>query len=177
MSARDLGYFTGAFVGLLIAVILIWIFKKLRKGSCKQYDERQNLAKGKAFRAAFLSTILLLAIYACFIYGFTKDIVSPQLVMIIITFIGLAVYCVYCIFSDAYFYVGQNPKPWLWFIGLATVFNGVVAFKSMDWSLNDNGFVGSGMVNLVVAVLLAAVFVSVVIKLLIDKKEAANEES
>ena len=47
MSARDLGYFTGAFVGLLIAVILIWIFKKLRKGSCKQYDERQNLAKGR----------------------------------------------------------------------------------------------------------------------------------
>ncbi|MCR4902105.1 MAG: hypothetical protein K6A23_04540 [Butyrivibrio sp.] len=168
-------YVAGYIVGIVVFVVVFlvaWIIGKkvLRKGT-EHYDERQILIRGKGYKISFMTTILINIFYSCFLYDLTKEIVSPQLVVLGTAFLGVAVYSIYCIFNDAYVEVGQNITKWLALVVFVIAANVVAAISNMDRGFKSTGIVTGYDINILVAVVFSVILVAMLIKLAIDKKE------
>ncbi len=176
MDNYSIGYLAGflaAFIITLIAIILIRKFK----GGYEHYDERQILARGKGYKISFMTVLLLSFFYAFFLYGVTKDIVSPQFVIIAIAMTGVMVYAVYCIFNDAYVQVGQNKKNWAVIFPLVIICNLLGALGNRDEGFSVNGLANGRYLNLLIAIVFSVVFIAFLIKSFIDKRGESHEES
>ena len=178
MSDFIVGMVSIIVVAIVIALVGLAVKKKLGRNSC-QYDERQKLVRGKGYQISFMTVLLLNIFYACFFYGLTKDIISPQLVVMTIAFIGIMIYCVYCIFHDAYLQVGQNYGygKWAALTTLVILVNGIAAFSNRGQGFIINGFATGFSMNLMIALTFLVVLLSIIIKAAMDRKGAANEES
>ena len=176
MNSDLMGYVAALGVMAVVAVIIVILRKKLGQTS-KNYDERQILIRGKGYMISFMTVILLLFIYAGFFYGMSKDIVSPQLVIFAISFIGITVYVIYCILGDAYLQVGQNPKKWIFLMVLVIIVNVLSAFVGSDRGLTENGLATGMAINSIIAILFAVILVVFLIKLGMDKRGEGHEES
>lgn len=165
---------------LFIALLLIAYFirSKYSKENIKHYDERQNMIRGKGYELSFFTVILLNMFYSCFLFGFTKDIVSPQFVVMAIVFIGILVYTVFCIWNDAYVQVGQKMTRWIALIVLVIIINGYCAVKDgRERGLLVNGFATGSSVNALIAITFSLILIAYFIKLAINKIGDANEKS
>ena len=160
----------GLGVGLLFAGVIILLKKKLGK-PC-EYDERQVAVRGKAFKAGFI-TFVICEFCAFLIELFTEAplmIFAPGIANIIIILISVLVFLEIAIFEDAYFSPGK-PFSMKWCLimllfGLLTVIRGVTEdelwYKCMNLSLG---------------VFFLIAMVSIIIKALMNRKAAHNEES
>ena len=178
MSELTIDIIIAAVTFIVIVAVIAVVFKKIRGQSC-QYDERQKLVRGKGYQISFITVILLNFLYACFLYGITKDIVAPQLVVMAIGFIGVMVYSVYCVFNDAYLQVGQNYGYGRWsaLLVLVVIVNLIAAYFNREEGIIVNGFATGFSMNLMIAIIFLVILVSVMIKAILDKKGAAHEES
>lgn len=176
MSSYTSGIFAGAGLVLTIFIVALIIKMKLRKDG-DRYDERQILIRGKGYKISFMTVILLNIFYAGFFYGPSRDVVSPQLVIMAIVFIGIMVYTIYCIFNDAYVGVGQKIGKWTILMIFVIVSNVVAAIYTKEPGLNNDGFVTEGSINALIAIVFTCILGALLIKQLIDKRGDANEES
>ena len=99
----------GLLIGLVVAIGILIVFT-VGKKNCKKFDERQIAARGKAYRAGFV-TVALCELVVFFIELFTKEplvLFAPGVLQIYILLVGLLVFIEYAIFSDAYFNVGER---------------------------------------------------------------------
>lgn len=164
----------------LLAVVMIVSFV-VRKKSCEKnnthYDERQLLVRAKASQISCYTVILINIFYAIFFYGITKDIVSPQIVILTTGFIGIGIDVVYCILKDAYIQVGQNIKKWLGLMVIVIATNIFSACMNYKQGIQQDGFVTGFFVNLIIVVLFSIILISMIVKIQIDKKGDAYEES
>ncbi len=171
-------YVSGFFVGLvfvLVFALIVFLRKKSTTG-CEHYDERQQLIRGKGYKISFMTVLILNIIYAMFFYGMTKSIISPQLAIMTISFVGILIYTVYCIFNDAYMQVGQSIGKWVWIIVFVILSNGYVAFTNMGRIREDGTYAEYG-INLLIVVVFTVMLAAILVKHLIDKRGDANEES
>lgn len=99
---------------LLIAVFgLMGIFMYgLNKYNKHDYDEMQEIVRGKAYKCAFISLLTICGVYALYDLFAAENLLrlSAGLVAMILFFIGLSVFSIYCITHDAYFYVGAKNR-------------------------------------------------------------------
>ncbi len=158
-------FFAAAFI-LLVTVR----YKNRHKN--EHYDERQVLVRGKGFRLGYMVMCGMNLVYGCFLYGFTKSIVSPQFVALSIVFLGILVYAVYCIFNDAYLQVGQKSGKWIGITLLVIASNLISFFMNKEQGLNVNGFATGKSLNLMIVVVFSVVLISFIIKKLIDRSES-----
>jgi hypothetical protein len=161
----------------LVLFLIIMIIRKKLTGNNEHYDERQILVRGKGYKISFMTTILLNVFYAVFFYGPSKDIVSPQFVVITITFIGLAIYAIYCIFNDAYLQVGQKVGAWMAVLAFVIACNLIAFFVSSTKGFTEDGLATGSSLNLMMAVLFGAILVSFLIKRFMEKRGDSHEES
>lgn len=176
MNSDFMGYVV-AFGLMVVVAIMILIIRKKLGPECKNYDERQILIRGKGYRISFMTVLLLSFIYAGFFYGMTKDIISPQLVIFTIGFLGIMIYAVYCILNDAYLQVGQNPKKWIILMAFVIIANALAAFAGSDQGLTAQGLATGMAINSIIAILFGVVLVVFLIKLGMDKRGEGHEES
>ncbi len=171
-------YVLGIVFGVVIGIIAL-IASRLRKKStrCEHYDERQMIVRGNGYRISFLSLAIMNLVYTCFFYGLTKDIVAPQAVIICITFVGLLIYILYCIFKDAYIAVGEKPQASILILLLVIIANGSAATSHTYRGISEDGFVSGFFLNVIIVCFFSIVLVALGIKAFINKKEAAHEES
>lgn len=174
MNAYMLGVIFGVFLGV-VALIASKLMKKSTR--CEHYDERQMLIRGTGYRISFLSLAIMNLVYTCFFYGVTKDIVAPQAVVICITFVALLIYVLYCIFKDAYIAVGEKPQASILILLLIIIANGLAATSHTYRGISEDGFVSGFFLNVIIVCFFSIVLVALGIKALINKKEAAHEES
>lgn len=108
-------YISGVIVGVLIAVLIALVLRKsMGKGKGKpQYDERQLLARGRAFMWAFFSLLCYVALLG--IAGEEMRIVQENILAFLM--IGVCISCsvfgIYSVWNDAYVQVGQNPRRYM----------------------------------------------------------------
>ena len=132
--------------------------------------------RGKGYQYSTMTMLIMLFLYGG-LYGFLKDIVSPQFAVFTIGFIGVVVYSIYCIINDAYLQVGQNPKKWIFIIIFVIAANLYCALHSSERGLTADGFATGVALNILIVVSFAAVLVTMLIKSALDKRGDSNEES
>ncbi|MCR4902873.1 MAG: hypothetical protein K6A23_08440 [Butyrivibrio sp.] len=176
MGDYRIGYVTGLLAAFAITFIAIILIRKF-KGGYEHYDERQILARGKGYKISFMTVLLSNFLYAFFFYGVTKDIVSPQFIIIAIAMIGVMVYAVYCIFHDAYVQVGQNNKTWLIVLALVIISNLLGALSNREEGFSVDGLANGKYLNLLIAIVFSVVLIAFLIKSFIDKRGESHEES
>ena len=112
-------YVAGVLVGIGSAAVVIAVMAAVRKKQGRpkpEYDERQMAARGVAYRWAFLTLMLSLAVNTGVeaIWGpWAKPGVSAWMLI----FLSIGVFIVACVRKDAYFAVAQNPRTYLWLFG------------------------------------------------------------
>lgn len=167
------------FICLLVLVIVVSyvVRKKSYAKNNTHYDERQLLVRAQASQISCYAVILINTFYAIFFYGITKDIVSPQIVVLTTAFIGIGVDVVYCILKDAYVQVGQNIKKWVGLMLIVIAANIFSASINYRQGIQENGFVTGFFINIIVTVLFSIILISMIVKSQIDKNGDEYEES
>ena len=128
---------TGLFAGILSALLIYLLvaqFTKKEKLGNNDFDERQELVRGKAYKYGFFTMIIMtLFVMAAIEFNISLP-VTASLAMFIALLISIDVYAVYSIINDAYFGVGTNKMRYcIFFIIIMAVnlFAGISNLNSM----------------------------------------------
>ena len=138
-------YVAGVLVGIGSAAVVIAVMAAVRKKQGRpkpEYDERQMAARGVAYRWAFLTLMLSLAVNTGVeaIWGpWAKPGVSAWMLI----FLSVGVFVVVCVRQDAYFAVAQDPKASLWLFGAVVV----LQIPNIIITLRSGGFVEDGLLT------------------------------
>lgn len=138
-------YVAGVLVGIGSAAVVIAVMAAVRKTQGRpkpEYDERQMAARGVAYRWAFLTLMLSLAVNTGVeaIWGpWAKPGVSAWMMI----FLSVGVFVVVCVRRDAYFAMAQDPKASLWLFGAVVV----LQIPNIIITLRSGGFVEDGLLT------------------------------
>lgn len=168
----DWAVMAGVIIGI-IAVIIGLVLGKNQMGSCV-FDERQERARGKAYKYGFIT----LVIYLC-IYSFIDDMAEPALesglsVGAIGICIGVAVFAVVSIWNDAYFSIQQEPKRYAIIFAGLFLMNFLLGISNLHAS---DGEANYALANIAVSILAAVVLAAIGVKSLKNRRETDEEES
>lgn len=179
------GMICGLAAGFLAVAVFAWLIRKLggKFGSFKcnqqdQYDERQLLARGKAYKAGFFILIIYVTIA-----GILADLCGIRLLL---SFGGIwigvcfAIFCfaAVCIWEDAYMSLQENVKGinmMFLAVGLLNLINGIMTIRDKTPFI-ENDSISYHYTNLIVAILFLSLTLLFNLKLLYDKSQEENEE-
>lgn len=166
MGVTTLGFCCGFIVVVIVTLIIANIKKK--KNTYTEYDERQVLARGKAYKSAFF--VLIGYIIACALVNVLEiNWAELSVQMFIGLFLSTAVFVGVSIFNDAYFTSNKSRKSLLGPLAF------VVGAECFGIDFGNKTFVTNGIANLDIIPIITmiwaiSIFVMVVIKTIIDKK-------
>lgn len=150
-----MGNYIFAFIGIAVIVfILALIAKKVADGELSncQYDERQEIERGKGFKAGFFTMIIYFLLYGA-LESMTGIVWCETLVgMLLGICLGIFVFAAYCIMKDAYMSMNDHPKKFYISFGAVGLMNMVLGMQHIiegeaiqDGKMNDcilNLFIG-----------------------------------
>lgn len=169
MKDVKLGFAVGFFLVLLFYVIILTAFKKTKvKGD---YDERQQIVRGKGYKAGFFTLLICNVLIAVLTQDDgTLPYVNADVAVLISAFVAIIVFAVYCIFKDGYFGVVENPKSTLIIFLLIAILNVVIGITNCNKWVVD-GKLSMGIMNFACGITMLVVSLAGVIKLLLNKRE------
>ena len=172
----NLVYGLGFVLGIVIvsAIILIPMLIALTKdGRIKRkYDERQEAIRGRGFKLAFYTMIIMNMLYGFFQVACKELPIEPGAMVFIIIFMGVGVYAWYTILNDGYFALNERiPQTIVTFtiIGLANLLIGLN--QIMNGDIIVDGVITYNCVNLVCGIFMLITVLVILIKQHKDKKE------
>ena len=169
MDAHTIGLFVGFASGILIAAVLLAFLMK-KKVVDTSFDERQERARGIAFKYGFITLLACVVLYGLsdILLGRWCDAFTGGMICICI---ALTVFAGVCIRKDAYLSLNERPKNIVLLIvagavmnlalGLIPVFNG---------ELMEDGIVSFRAANLIAGVALLVILIIFVVKLSADRR-------
>ena len=154
-----LGFCCG-FIAVVIVTLIIANIKR-KKNTYTEYDERQILARGKAYKSAFF--VLIGYIIACALVNVL------EINCVAVTNPSTAVFVGISILNDAYFTSNKGRRSLLGSLAF------VAGAECLGIAFGNKTFVTNGIANLdiipiIVMIWTISIFVIVVIKKIIDKK-------
>ena len=171
-------------VSVLVIGIVAVIYTK-KSGSAdnkKQFDERQNEIRGKAYRYA-LSTMVICGLIYFFITMISgKSFAEDGVSVLILILLGGTVFSIYAIFNDSFFGLtekaGTVSRKSFFVINVIIIMaNGYNAVRVItDHELIKNGLLTSKCMYLVFAVFFLIILISLGIKNCLDMKAEQGEE-
>ena len=183
----SIAYVAGFIVGVLMVALVGFLVNKLATGKfgmkkC-EFDERQNLAKGLAYRDGFWATFI--GIFIAILLGnilearFQETMGADVFrfyssIICILCFFGITVFLVSSIMRDAYVGLNQKKERWKWilfFIGTMNLLPAVIIPV-----LHDTFSFTKSVLNLCCAALMYSGFIALIIRSFLDKKEGFEEE-
>lgn len=138
-------YVAGVLVGIGSAAVVIAVMAAARKKQGRpkpEYDERQMAARGVAYRWAFLTLMLSLAVNTG-VEAIWGPWAKPGVAVWMMIFLSIGVFIVACVRKDAYFAVAQDPKASLWLFGAVVV----LQIPNIIITLRSGGFVEDGLLT------------------------------
>lgn len=178
--SENLVYGLGFIVGLIFTVLVIFIIRKLTKNkkvySGCEYDERQILARGKAYQISFFYLLFYIIMCALMdIFEIKWAVLCVQMFIglfsSVIIFIGISLY------KDAYFFDKQRKSLFMAIFFIMGIINFVFSF--LDY-LDGESFLTAGMLNLNCNTLISGTFMILIsimcfVKIMIDRKVVDDE--
>ena len=175
-------YLLGLFFGIVTAIIaylIVWMFFGGKHIKGNEFDERQYLVRGKAYRYGFFGIIFaLLPLMIAFEWNVRLP-VTPGFAMFLAMLIGIDVYAVYSIMNDAYFGIDANKTKLTVFFAIIILVNALCGWINLKDVLSQ----GIQVIDLhlganaAVAAAFLPVVIAMVVKNAADSKEDADEES
>lgn len=164
----------GALAGILVGLVIVYVACRwIRQGRGKaQYDERQELIRGKAYKCAFYVTLLGISIALC-TGDYIGKYVNISVVLFVVLCVGVLMYAGYCIFHDAYFALNSRPGRYAFFsvvVAAVNLVGGIVAFVNSRPSLTE--YLPSGVVNILCGVMFMILGILFLAKQGMDRQEA-----
>ena len=163
----------GFIVGLLLVAVISLVIRKLlkRKGARGEYDERQQIVRGKAYTVAYATLLIYLAVWFVLASMQIPWVVTPEFVLIGVL-LSVTVFAGYSIFHDAYFKASEKPMSWIIILALVGALNLGIGV----WNLvrrEAGGLHASG--NLSTGLALIAVLICALIKRVLDRRAEGGE--
>lgn len=163
------------FLGLMVVLVVIGLAvgklagKKLGKA---EFDERQQLACGKAYKAGFYTLLAgLLAVYL--LPNLTEwQPKDPALLPFAVICIGVTVFACVAVANDAYLGIRQNPRTMLLVMGIVVVCNLLAGFSVMRSADFPNGITVQNSMNLIIAAMGLIILTALMVRL----RMAARDE-
>ncbi|MEE1124923.1 MAG: hypothetical protein UHK60_01925 [Acutalibacteraceae bacterium] len=171
MNEFSLPFFTIFFIIIIIALIIISILKIKNKKS--NFDERQELVRGKAYKYAFFSMAIYGAIYLLCSMFIEKEFLTASMALIIDMFIGLVVSGVYSIWNEAFFTLNikQSPKAYIVLLIWVTLLNSYTGISAIiDGNIIENGTLSTASISLIGSISLTIILITILIKFIVNKK-------
>lgn len=175
MSAYNIGMLIGLIVGIMGGIVLLCLILVLTTKNHKvkrNYDERQELVRGKGFKYGFI-TIVAANIFLGFSQMlFMKPYADTYSLMMLSVGLGVLVDVHYCIWNDGYFSLNENPKMFMIIFAIMALIQYIMSFANMaEGLLVVDGMLSYRASNLIVAMMLTFTIVDLLIKNAYAKKE------
>ncbi len=174
MDHYHLGIFVGISVGLLAGLFAVaLLFKK--KVLDLHFDERQELARGKAFQYGFFTFIA--TVYA---YGLS-DVMFGRWCEVLtgVTFCVAASLCVFavtCILKDAYLSLREKPRTVMTMFALLALINlGLGGMYAVSPGLVEDGMLTFRAVNPIIGFATLVILVVYIVNHLLRSREEEAE--
>lgn len=172
--AKIAGIVTGIAVAVLLVVLMAVLFRKqggMGFGRAR-YDERQQLARGKAFQAGFFTVLIYELLYAFGDLMGLRWTVHFTGVMIGL-FLGVAVFGAVAICKDAYLSLNEKPRGWMVLWAIIILANGAcVANQIAHRELIRDGMLTADWLN----ALCGGLFVVILVAQLLHSARVRREE-
>lgn len=182
---HNMYYYLGMICGFLFVFLIIMLMRWgiLKTGGridlrCKadSYDERQQLARGTAYKRAFFVLLFYIAVVSA---------LSEMDISIFMSFggmwlgvcISVLVFVITCIVHDAYMSLYENAKGIIMMMSSIGVLNILVAFSYLtgEKPFLENGVIATNCVNLMVGVMFVIITVVFVGRLNYNKKQLEED--
>jgi len=174
-GAKGREYKYGFVIGIVVAVLLMGVLiAVLRKGVCgnNQYDERQELIRGRAFKYGFFTMMFSNVIFLFLKMLEIKLFQNGEVLLVLSILLGVMIFASYCIWNDAYFALNDNRKSLMIMLALIGIFNTILGVQNViEGNLIEGGSLAWRGSNLYCGLMLIEIFVVMFLKHLKDKKE------
>ena len=175
-------YLWGVAVGVIVGVIivaLIFTYNKKKTGTVVggDFDERQQLLRGKAFQAGFFTMLILSFLYWVLVrLVLQRPLMEDGLSALICVLVGVGVFGFDCILHDAFFTVQNKPKNYIILFTATTISQIPAAINNLrDGTVIQNGVLTFLAVPIVCGVLFLSILTAIICKVLAMRKEDAEE--
>ena len=170
-------YQWGVLVGILIGIILvaaIFAYNKKKTGTVNggEFDERQQLLRGKAFQKGFLTMLIVSALYWALILALGRPLMQDGLSAIMLALLGVGVFGFDCILHDAFFTVTNKPKSYIVLMAACTLCQIPSAISNIrEGRVMQDGVLSFAVLPIVCAVLFLSILIGIVLKQALPEKE------
>ncbi len=167
----------GAFIAIfVITIILVIVGKKAKTDSLPEFDERQEIIRGKGFKYGFFTILISLALALLLDSANMLPMMHSSLLYTLSIFAGLFVFAEYCAWNEAYFALNQNSNYIVIYTSLIGVFNLIIfVMNVIRGNLFADGKLTVSFLNLICALLFLSLFVTCAIKKSINAKEESED--
>lgn len=172
-------YALGVMFGILIAVLVVTIIsyiKRRKYGRPEEFDERQQLIRGKAYQHAFVVTLCASALYGALVAITERPYMADGVAALLVTFIGVGTFGAESILRDAFYTARNRPKTYiLLYIAciLSQIAGAIGHIRNND--LVQNGVLTMNVLPLVCIVLFSVILICLVVKAVQKPKEDDDE--
>lgn len=173
---NKIAYAVGLLVG--IAVVAVWAAVS-RKKVKNQYDERQLLARGRAYRAAFYTMLLYLMADGSFQYVTGRVWCGHYAGCMLAVALGGGVFATCCIAGDAYFTLYEHPKTFLLLTGgalVALLALELPMYLTGSYALFENGMLSDEAVPAIAVVMVLWIYLACALRLLLRRLNEAKDD-
>jgi len=154
-----------------VCILLLIALSEERRLQRPQYDERQELERGRGFRYGFFTMLIFNGGVLCFDW---TGVIPGRNQMILYAsglFAGLLVYAVYCIWNESYFALNQRTNAVIAFFTVIGLFNLVIAITAIvRGTMIENGRFTESFLNLECAVIFLVLMVTMLIRKICNRK-------
>ena len=175
MGAEErMGIAVGLMVGLVAGLLVVAMLFRKKVLDCT-FDERQERARGIAFKYGFFTLM-----GSVFIYGVSELVVGRWCDALaggcLCIAAGIMVFAVTCILEEAYLSLRERPRRIMTlFVLLALVNLGLGAVQAAGGKLVENGILTFRAVNLVVGAMTLVILMVYIVNILLSGREAEAE--
>lgn len=175
MDTLSVAMLAGILVGLAVAIAIIAILLKKRALDLT-FDERQERARGVAFKRGFFTLMVCVAAYGMLdmTIGPWCDAMAGCTLCICI---ALTVFAITCIRRDAYLSLNEKPKQFITLITFLAAFNlGIATMYIMHGELLEDGVLTFRVCNLLAGVMALVILAVYLAKYLSDRGSEEGAE-
>lgn len=126
-----LGFLFGLLTALAVAALVVYLLKRGRAGKC-EYDERQELIRGRGFKAAFYTQLIYFLVNFVLRVGLEFEWADNITMDGIGICLSVMVFALTCIQQNAYFPLNQKPKRYLLLFAGLMIMNLGIGFMNLS---------------------------------------------
>ncbi|MBQ8031551.1 MAG: hypothetical protein IJ260_08515 [Butyrivibrio sp.] len=175
-----LGASVGITVGIIVGLVIAFALLKVANTNHRMktdYDERQQLIRGKGYMYAFYTILFYEVIMMIIDIGEFNLPIESYAVHCVGLILGVIVLGVYCIWNDVYWGLNNNKKSYYIIFAVCIIFNLIpIIGQARTGTLIQDGKIGLPILNIMVLIMMAVLGIEFIIKKLIGKNSPEEED-